>query len=404
MELQQWPRVSAVVLVGCRSFSPPAPARALRCAAAVAAEPAPRGQAAEGGGAATDPAGGPQSRKLRLALICSQAQTTSASRASSSRRPPFMSGCRSLTSALYCWRISALLWLSWASRISSARRSVGGSRRCGARRPLAAGVQRRLVAEQLHRVVEAEALPGPPLRVRLGAGPVAALAEGPGRPAPHPVRREMPLQVLRRSGTGRSSTSDCTRARGRGRTTGIRRAGRASAGRGTCPAGRSRACRRPGPRSPPRPTARARAPAASCRRSPRCRNRRAGGGSFGWAARSRWATRAPEFSLLPRRAKARRRGGSEMTAADDRMADGCAPSSPRPSRPTSRGGRRERAAPRPRRLARGRRHALPRGDARGGPRRLSRVERSRAVHRVLDGRARGRRARAGAGPRRRGAR
>ncbi len=137
-----------------------------------------------------------QSRKLRLALICSQAQTTSASRASSSRRPPFMSGCRSLTSALYCWRISDLDWLSWASRISSARRSVGGSRRC-ARRPRAlARVQRRLVAEQLHRVVEAEALPGAALGVRLGAAALRRLAERPRRPAPDPVGGELPLQVV----------------------------------------------------------------------------------------------------------------------------------------------------------------------------------------------------------------
>src|SRR5690606_34790156 len=58
-----------------------------------------------------------QSGKLRLALICSQAQTTSASRASSARLPPFMSGWRSLTRVLYCLRISDLVVRSRASRM-----------------------------------------------------------------------------------------------------------------------------------------------------------------------------------------------------------------------------------------------------------------------------------------------
>ena len=82
---------------------------------------------------------------------------------------------------------------------------------------------------------------------------------------------------------------------------------------------------------------------------------------------------------------------SGRRTADDPARASCRGLPPRPSR----GDRRERGAPRPRRLARGRRHPLPRGDAGGGLDGLGRVERSRAVHRALR-RVRRRRARAGA--------
>ena len=133
------------------------------------------------------------------------------------------------------------------------------------RRSARARVQRRLVAEQRARVVEAEPLPGAPLGVRL-RGAVRRLAEGPRRPAPDPVGGELPLQVGVGVGLRRSSTSDCTRAHGRGRTSGSRRGCPASAARGTCPAGRSPGDRRPAPSSRPRRRIRARARAASCRR------------------------------------------------------------------------------------------------------------------------------------------
>ena len=281
-----------------------------------------------------------------------------------------MSGCRSLTSALYCWRISALDWLSCASRISSARRSVGGRPALRAAAALAAGVQRRLVAEQLHRVVEAEALPGAALGVRLRRrrGRAASPNGRVGRP-----QTRSAANWRSRSCVGMAveevPLADCTRARGRGRTSGIRRG---------CP-GDFGARNLPGlvaagpvagaaPRSRPRRTRRARGRAASCRRSTEMSNSK--------GERRVMVGRCPRLAgdsgagvslsrHLPGGPRPVAGEENEMSATDGRMAEILRDSWPQAFAPEQpRGDRREREPPRPRRLARGRRDAFPRGDAR----------------------------------------
>ena len=200
-----------------------------------------------------------QSRKLRLALICSQAQTTSVSRASSSRRPPFMSGCRSLTSALYCWRISALVWRVLG--VEDLQRPPLGRRQAAlparGRGALAAGVQRRLVARAAPWGRRSRSAARRAPRRAAGSPPAAPPGRRAGSGGPRPGRRRTAAPGRRRNGCRRSSTSDCTRARGRGRTTGIRPGCPATSGRGTCRPWCSPAGRRPAPRSRPRRKSRA---------------------------------------------------------------------------------------------------------------------------------------------------
>ena len=249
-----------------------------------------------------------------------------------------MSGCRSLTSALYCWRISALRLA--VLRVEDLERPPLG-RRQPALRPAPgalAGVQRRLVAEKLHRVVEAEALPGPPLGVRLGAGRAPRRRRTAGSGGPRPGRRRTAAPGRRRNGSRRSSTSGCTRARGRGRTSGTRRGCPGDFGARNLPGraqpGRSQV-RSEVSTAPENPRARARRFLSAVTEMSKSKGERR---LMGRPILRVEATRALEFKHLPRRAKARRRGEMMSETTRPRPPRRCARKLDRglPARPASR--------------------------------------------------------------------
>ena len=106
-----------------------------------------------------------------------------------------MSGCRSLTSALYCWRIR-----SWSGRLrrrgfrARAVRSAAAAAAPGDRARSPPGFSVALSPRSSIGSSNSEALPGAPLGMRLRAA-AGGVAQRPGRPLPDPIGGELPLEV-----------------------------------------------------------------------------------------------------------------------------------------------------------------------------------------------------------------